>query len=106
MWSVLSADRCRDLWRSAWLKRVILGHPGFESFPAPDEIANASEMTALAESVNRLPAEFKDVVLLYYYQGYGVTEIAEILGIAEGTVSSRLSRARARLQKDFEKGED
>ena len=102
----VALNRCRDLWRSAWLKRVILGHPGFESFPAPDEIANASEMTALAESVNRLPAEFKDVVLLYYYQGYGVTEIAEILGIAEGTVSSRLSRARARLQKDFEKGED
>ena len=53
----------------------------------------------------RLPAGFKEVVLLHYYQGYGVSEIASMLDISEGTVSSRLSRARSRLQSDL-KGDD
>lgn len=100
----VALNRCRDLWRSSWLKKVVLGHPAFELFPADDEIGRAADSIALAESVSRLPAEFKDVVLLHYYQGYGVSEIAEMLGIAEGTVSSRLSRARGRLSKEL-KGE-
>ena len=100
----VTLNRCRDLWRGAWMKRVVLGHPSFELFPAPDEIGQIAESASLAEAVNRLPAEFKEVVLLHYYQGFGVSEIAEMLEIAEGTVSSRLSRARKRLQKDL-KGE-
>ena len=64
----------------------------------------AADSAALAEAVNRLPAEFKEVVLLHYYQGYNVSEISEILNIAEGTVSSRLSRARKRMQNEL-KGE-
>lgn len=101
----VALNRCRDLWRGAWLKKVVLGHPAFELFPADDEIGRLAENTALAEAVNRLPAGFKEVVLLHYYQGYGVTEIASMLDISEGTVSSRLSRARSRLQKDL-KGDE
>ena len=100
----VALNRCRDLWRSAWLKRVVLGHPAFELFPADDEIGRAADSISLAEAVNRLPREFKEVVLLHYYQGFGVSEIAEMLEIAEGTVSSRLSRARNKIQKEL-KGE-
>ncbi len=101
----VALNRCRDLWRGAWFRKVVLGHPAFELFPAPDEIGALAESTALAEAVNRLPADFKEVVLLHYYQGYGISEIAAMLEIAEGTVSSRLSRARSRL-KTVLKGED
>ncbi len=100
----VALNRCRDLWRSAWLKKVVLGHPAFELFPADDEIGRAADSIALAEAVSRLSPEFKEVVLLHYYQGFGVSDIAGMLDIAEGTVSSRLSRARARLQKEL-KGE-
>ena len=97
----VALNRCRDLWRGAWFRKVVLGHPAFELFPAPDEIGALAESTALAEAVNRLPADFKEVVLLHYYQGYGVSEIAGMLDIAEGTVSSRLSRARSKLMKEL-----
>ena len=101
----VALNRCRDLWRSSWIKKVVLGHPAFECFPAPDELGKASDRCMLAESINRLRPEFKEVVLLFYYQGFSVTEIADMLQIAEGTVSSRLSRARAKLQEEM-KGED
>ena len=101
----VALNKCRDLWRGSWYKRIVLGHPAFELFPAQDEIGNLTDASELAEAVNRLPCEFKEVVLLFYYQGYNVAEIAAILGVAEGTVSSRLSRARAKL-KTFLKGDD
>ena len=101
----VALNRCRDLCRGAWLRRVVLGHPAFELIPADDEIGRLPENTALAEAVNSLPAVFKEVVLLHYYQGYGVAEISEMLDIPPGTISSRLNRARTRLQNALE-GDD
>ena len=77
----VALNRCRDLWRSAWLKKVVLGHPSFELFPADDEIGRAADSIALAEAVNSLAPDFKEVVLLHYYQGYGVSEIAGIASV-------------------------
>ena len=102
----VALNLCRDFWRSAWVRRVVLGHPAFELFPAEDEVGTLTDSAALAEAVHSLPAPFKEVVLIHYYQGYGVSEIAEMLGIAEGTVSSRLSRSRIRLAKMLSEGGD
>ena len=101
----VAMNRCRDLWRSGWIRKMVLGHPAFELFPAPDEIGKLTEAAPVLTAVNRLPADFKEVVLLHYYQGYDIAEIARILEIAPGTVSSRLSRAREKLKKEL-KGEE
>lgn len=102
----VALNKCRDYWRGAWFRNTVLGHPAMELFPAPDEIEGIARSEALARAVADLPGEFKEVVLLHYYQGFGITEIAEILDIAEGTVSSRLSRARKKLAKLLEGGPD
>ena len=101
----VALNRCRDIWRGSWFKKIILGHPAFELFPALDEIGASADKYALAEAVNHLRPEFKEVVLLFYYQGFNVSEIAEMHDIAEGTVSSRLSRARNKLQEEL-KGDE
>ncbi len=95
----VALNRCKDLWRGAWVKRVVLGHPAFELIPGPDEIKDMENKQQLMEAVNRLPADFREVVILHYYQGYGIAEIAQMRDLPEGTISSRLSRARSRLQK-------
>lgn len=102
----VTLNKCRDYWRSAWVRKVVLGHPKFELFPDQDEIGRLTDSRALAESVNKLPAVFKEVVLLFYYQGYSISDIAEMLAISEGTVSSRLSRARKRLESDMKGSDD
>lgn len=94
----VAVNRCRDLWRGAWLKRVVLGSPAFELVPAPDEIGELSDQQEMMQAINQLPAAFKEVILLHYYQGYGIGEIAEMMDLPEGTISSRLSRGRKKLE--------
>ena len=63
-----------------------------------ETIEQREEKEALMRAVNRLPAVFRETVLLHYYQGLGISEIAQMLDLPEGTISSRLSRARKKLE--------
>lgn len=45
---------------------------------------------------------YRTVLLLYYYSGYSVKEIADVLRVPEGTVKSRLFRAREELRQIME----
>ena len=94
----VAMNRCRDIWRSAWVRRVISGSPVFEMIPGPDTIGQHMEKVEVLSAVHGLPAEFREIFILYYYQGYGIGEIAKILDVPEGTVSSRLSRGRKNLE--------
>lgn len=102
----VALNRCRDLWRGAWLKRVILGGPTFELIPAPDEFSRRDDQQAMMAAINQLPATFKEVILLHYYQGMNIDEIAQMLELPEGTISSRLSRGRKKLESILLKGGD
>ena len=53
----------------------------------------------LLETVSRLPEGYKVVFNLHAVEGYNHNEIAEMLGIAEGSSKSQLSKAKAHLQK-------
>jgi len=95
----VTVNSCRDLWRSAWLKRVVLGAPTLELIPAQDEtIEKREEKEELMRAVQKLPDAFRETILLHYYQGLGISEIAQMLDLPEGTISSRLSRARKKLE--------
>jgi RNA polymerase sigma-70 factor (ECF subfamily) len=54
---------------------------------------------ALDKAIDRLPVQFREVVILRDVEGWSYAEIAEVVGIPVGTVMSRLSRARQRLQR-------
>ncbi len=62
---------------------------------APARIACKDTLKALED----MPSDQAELVRLYGVQGLSYLEIAERLGIAEGTVTSRLSRARAELRR-------
>jgi RNA polymerase sigma factor (sigma-70 family) len=49
--------------------------------------------------LERLPLEFREVIVLYELEGLSYKEVAAMLGIPVGTVMSRLSRARQRLRE-------
>lgn len=55
--------------------------------------------------ISRLDEELRQIVVLYYYDELKVGEISNILLIPEGTVKSRLSRARKKIEEVLEKEE-
>lgn len=55
------------------------------------------------DSVNQLSPAYRAVFNLYVFEEYSHKEIAEILGISEGTSKSNLAKARMNLQKMLEK---
>ena len=66
------------------------GSPGEEDFDMKE---------VLSKAMDELPEEYRLVVVLRLIQGYNTKESAEILELPEGTVLSRLSRAREQLQE-------
>lgn len=87
----VTINHCKNCLASAWFrKRAELD----EGIPALDQ-----EEQGVVSAVAALPAKYRAVVHLYYFEGYSTKEIAEILHSRPNTVSSRLSRARALLAK-------
>lgn len=66
------------------------------------EIIDKEESKCLMEAVEHLEIKKKITVLLYYYNDFSVSEIAQIMGCFEGTVKSRLHAARKNLKKSIE----
>lgn len=64
--------------------------------------AGLSEEASFLEAVQHLPEDRRVPVVLRYLFGYRPLEIAEILEIPEGTVSSRIARGLAQLREELE----
>jgi RNA polymerase sigma-70 factor (ECF subfamily) len=66
----------------------------------PEEAVARSELSqAIQQCIQRLPPEFRAVVVMIDVQGLDYAEAAEAIGRPLGTVKSRLARARLRVQK-------
>lgn len=70
------------------------------------EYTDSYENLEMKNLLKNLNDELKDVVILYYIEDYSVKEIAKILEIPDGTVKSRLSRARKELETILLKSEE
>ncbi|HXS96413.1 MAG TPA: sigma-70 family RNA polymerase sigma factor [Candidatus Limnocylindrales bacterium] len=75
--------------------------------PDPEAaLLRASQQARVRAAVERLPAEFRETLVLRELEGMAYKEIAAVLDIPIGTVMSRLARARDLLMRDLaaEKG--
>ena len=92
----VTANECRDLLRSSWWKRTV---PLEQAFQIPK--TEADETVYL---LRKLPPKYRVVLYLHYYEQYTTAEIAQLLKIPMGTVSTRLKRARERLKTMLKEG--
>lgn len=67
---------------------------GEDGFPAAED-------DSLRKNVGALPEPFAGTLLLHYFEGYSVREIAALTGVPEGTVKWRLSEGRNKLRKEY-----
>jgi RNA polymerase sigma-70 factor, ECF subfamily len=88
--------------RVVWLPLENVAEQADPRAAVPESMATRRE---LATALERLPAEERAAVLLVDAQGFAYREAGEVLGVPEGTIASRLNRARAFLRKALESGE-
>lgn len=70
--------------------------------PRPDREAERRGLgAAIADALDRLPAEQREAVWLVDGQGFKFGEAAAVLGVAPGTVASRVARGRIALREDL-----
>ncbi len=76
-----------------------------EKRPTPDQAVIRREMNeCIREFIEKLPPDYKTVMVLSEIEGFRNREIADILGVSLDTVKIRLHRARAGLKKKLEEG--
>ncbi len=93
-WSWLRANRAREI--PAALDEAEEPVDGAASIE--EDLLQRADAMRLSRALDELPTEFREVVVLRELEELSYREIAEVVGIPEGTVMSRLSRARHRLQ--------
>lgn len=74
--------------------------------PAPqpeDALLAGEQQEQLNAAMQELEPEHRKILTLRVVNGLSYTDIAEILGVKEGTVKSRLARAREKLRKNYYK---
>jgi RNA polymerase sigma-70 factor (ECF subfamily) len=91
----VAANKCRDMFRSARYRFL------YHSVPLEEAglIYETPEESDVFHAVMELPAKYRLVIHLYYYEGYSVAETAKITGKSETAVQTQLYRAR-KLLKD------
>ena len=95
----VTINKCKNFKKSLWQQRT---ESSVDYLP-DGEIDVESQVFELIYS---LPQKYRNVVYLYYCEEYTVPEIAEILRENKNTVNSKLQRARKRLRKILEEGDD
>jgi RNA polymerase sigma factor (sigma-70 family) len=65
---------------------------------SPDDVERLDLRCVLDDEVQRLPAKYREPVILRYLEGLSTAEVAGVLGCPPGTVLSRLAWARQRLR--------
>jgi RNA polymerase sigma-70 factor, ECF subfamily len=114
--ALLSAYRAAGGYRgdaavTTWLHRIVVNacldrlrrtkaHPTApleDVYPVADRTAQVETAIVVQRALMRLPVEQRAAVVAVDMQGYSVADTAALLGVAEGTVKSRCSRARVRL---------
>jgi RNA polymerase sigma-70 factor (ECF subfamily) len=116
--ALVSAFRAADRFRgdaavTTWLHRIVVNAcldrarrrqsrptvalPEVETAAVALPPTDSDTALTVRAALAKLPPEQRVPLILLDVQGYSVAEIAEILGVAEGTVKSRCARGRARL---------
>jgi RNA polymerase sigma-70 factor (sigma-E family) len=89
---------------SWWRRRRVEEYPTDEipDRAVSDYAADSELSDAVRRALDRLPSRMRAAVVLRYCEDMSEAQVAEVLGISQGTVKSTVSRAVAKLRIDAE----
>lgn len=90
----IAVNECKNWKKSAWFRRRAPLEDGLHLSVENPEPEDGS----LLKQVMALPAIYRQVIFLRYYEGYEVKEIAALLGRSPALVSTHLKRGKEKLR--------
>jgi RNA polymerase sigma-70 factor (sigma-E family) len=89
---------------SWWRRRKLDEYPtdDLPDQPVDDATVNSETNDALRRAIDRLPQRMRAAVVLRFFEDMTEAEVADVLGVSQGTVKSTVSRAVAKLRTDSE----
>lgn len=89
---------------SWWRRRKVDEYPtdDIPDHPVADTSANSEIHDSLRRAIDRLPRRMRAAVVLRFFEDMTEAEVAEVLGVSQGTVKSTVSRAVAKLRSDVD----
>ena len=100
----IAINTCKDMRRMHWF-RCIQPVPPEEVLNIKGNHATMADVEITLE-IMKLPVKLREAVLLCWYKGMNYTEAAEVLGISQQAVSSRMERAKKKMQDVLKGSED
>ena len=93
----VTVNKSKNFVKSSWVKKTV---------PIDEAMTKTSEEKSddILEEVLKMPEKYRTVIHLFYYEGYSINEIADILGKSTGTIGTWLSRGRKILKERLEGG--
>ncbi len=106
----LSRNKYRSKKRRGEFGKISIDNPGGDGTQNPMQIPDASFSVdrevrrkeirlRIEESLSLLPKDYREVLVLRHMEGLSYSDISGMLGCAEGTIKSRLHRARVEIRK-------
>ena len=92
----IAVNTCKDYRRSTWFRHIDRSK-ALDELP-PQLAAAEPEDRSLTLTVMELPDRYKQIILLYFFQGLTMQETADALGTSQATVSRRLEKAKELLK--------
>ena len=89
----VTINECKKYWRSPWWRTE-----DFTDY-ANTLVFEQPEASGLFDAVMALGPKYRIVIFLYYYEGYSIEEISQVLKLPRGTVGTRLKRGREQLKQ-------
>ncbi len=103
----MTINKCKDYHR-LWSIRNLIYKPAVKLLKkessAEEELLGEEDAKEVVAKIAALPAKYKEVLILYYYQDMTMQEISDVLEIKLNTVKSRLLRGKQALQAKLERG--
>jgi RNA polymerase sigma factor (sigma-70 family) len=106
--SAIALNKCRDWARRRAVRRLVslpwVGEATAEALaddqaPLDEAAASRQELARVERAISELPQALREVLVLRTIEGLSQWETAQIVGITEKAVETRLYRARSKLQK-------
>ena len=106
LFTILHNIYVNDVQKAAARPNVIELQEYLPGISVPPDQGDGLALREVAHSVQRLPDDQKQILLLIGLEGFSYEEAAHITGIPVGTVMSRLSRARRKLREMLAEGDN